>query len=468
MINNICLTTDSYKLTHWLQYPPGTERVYSYLESRGGAFPATLFFGLQYYLKQIQGSVMTKQNLMDARNFTEQHLGNAKYFNWAGWEHIYKKHNGRLPVEIMAVPEGTLVNTSNVLMTIENTDPMCYWLPNFLETLLLKVWYPTTVATLSHSIRELIKSYYEKTGSDMSALMFALHDFGYRGVSSEESAGIGGAAHLLNFKGTDTIAGIHVVQDIYGAKNMPGFSIPAAEHSTITSWGKDHEVEAYQNMLTQYPTGLVAVVSDSYNIYDACEKIWGDLLRDQVNQRPGRLVIRPDSGNPATTVLKVLQILGSKFGTQLNSKGFKVLPPVIRVIQGDGVNYYSIGDVLRTMQADGWAAENVNFGMGGALLQSLNRDTCNFAFKCSNITRNGKDEAVFKLPSTDTSKGSKPGRLALLHKNGNIYHTLTNADKYTYGNKLEPVFRDGVILRTQHWDDICAKVNAETLATAAV
>jgi nicotinamide phosphoribosyltransferase len=394
---NLVLETDSYKFTHWKQYPPGTEFVYSYLESRGGMFGQVVFFGLQYYLQRyLSGVVVTEEDVREARRFVDQHLGPGM-FNYEGWMHIVRRHGGKLPVMIKAVAEGNVVDVSNVLLTIENTDPACYWLPNYLETLLLKVWYPITVGTLSRAIRRVILSALDRSG-DPSLIDFKLHDFGYRGVSSEETAGIGAAAHLINFKGTDTVAGIRVLQQYYGSQEMEGFSVPAAEHSTITSWGRENEAEAYRNMLTQFPTGIVAVVSDSYNVYSASEKLWGELLRDQVLAREGTLVVRPDSGIPRETVLKVLQILGDKLGYEMNAKGYRVLNPKVRVIQGDGVNFWTIQDMLMAVNRAGWSADNISFGMGGALLQQLNRDTQKFAFKTSNVTVNGNDREVFKDP----------------------------------------------------------------------
>jgi len=252
---NFLLRTDSYKFTHWKQYPPNTTAIYSYLESRGGMFPATVFFGLQYYLKAyVQGPVFTEQDIAQADEFCRQHFG-RDLFNRYGWTRLLQKHGGCLPVRIRAVPEGSVVSNLNVLATIENTDPDFPWLTNYLETLLLKVWYPTTVATLSREIKKIIKGFLVRTG-DPALLPFKLHDFGYRGVSSEETAAIGGAAHLVNFMGTDTVAGIILLQDYYHTKSMPGFSIPASEHSTITAWGKEHELDAYRNMLTAYPEGL--------------------------------------------------------------------------------------------------------------------------------------------------------------------------------------------------------------------
>ena len=186
--------------------------------------------------------------------------------------------------------------------------------------------------------------------------------------------------------GTDTLAGILLVKKFYHEDGMPGFSIPAAEHSTITSWGRDHEVDAFRNMLTAYPTGLVAVVSDSFNIFEACEKLWGTELRQMILDRDGTLVVRPDSGEPKVIVVQVLDILTKQFGSTKNEKGFKILPPQIRVIQGDGISYESLGEILQAMEDAGYAADNLTFGSGGALLQKVNRDTQKCAFKCSAVS----------------------------------------------------------------------------------
>ena len=453
---NLVLQTDSYKFTHWRQYPPGTQFVYSYLESRGGMFEKTLFFGLQYYLLEyLAGVVVNEEDVREARSFVDQHIGPGA-FNFDGWMHIVRRHGGKLPVVIKAVREGMLVDVRNVLVTIENTDPVCYWLPNYLETLLLKVWYPITVATLSHAIHEAVLHALEQSG-DPALIDFKLHDFGYRGVSSEETAGIGAAAHLINFKGTDTVAGIRCLQRYYGSSEMEGFSIPAAEHSTITSWGRENEVRAYDNMLTQFPGGLVAVVSDSYNVYDACEKLWGEALHDKVLKREGTLVIRPDSGNPREVVLKVLEILGHKFGCETNSKGYRVLNPHVRIIQGDGVNYWTIQDTLTAMIRAGWSADNIAFGMGGALLQQLNRDTQKFAFKCSSITVNGEDREVFKDPVEGHDKASKRGRLALHRVNGK-WKTSRTGNGDVPGDELRVVFRDGEVLARDTVKDVRERV----------
>jgi len=453
---NFLLRTDSYKFTHWKQYPPGTTRIYSYLESRGGMFPNTVFFGLQYYLKYyLQGPRYTAADIDQADQFCRQHFG-ADLFNRDGWRRMLEKYGGTLPVRIKAVPEGTVVPTHNVLVTIENTDPEFPWLPNYLETLLLKVWYPTTVATLSREIKKIISGFLERTG-DPSLLPFKLHDFGYRGVSSEETAAIGGAAHLVNFKGTDNVAGITLLKDFYGVTDMPAFSIPASEHSTMTAWGKEHEADAYRNMLTAYSTGTVACVSDSYDIFHACEKIWGELLKPDVVSRQGTLVIRPDSGDPVPVLAKVLDILGEKFGYETNGKGYRVLPSYVRVIQGDGVNMFTIQNMLYQLaKFHGWSADNIAFGMGGALLQQLNRDTQKFAFKCSAAEVNGQWRPVFKDPITDPGKNSKKGRLALVEPKPGEFQTLeeVNVDAFASNDRLVTVFENGEVKKDYAFEEI--------------
>ncbi len=390
-MENIILQTDSYKVSHAEQYPPGTEQVYSYFESRGGKFNYVVFFGLQYYLKKyLEGPVVSIQGIDEAEHLLNQHFAGAIKFDRSKWEYIVDKYQGRLPVKIKAVPEGTVVPVRNVLMTIENTDPKCFWLTNYLETLLSQIWYPCTVATNSMEIRNLIHSFTEPT-SENTNVDFKLHDFGYRGVSSQETSAIGSASHLLSFRGTDTLSSIKFIMEYYNTDKMPGFSVPASEHSTITSWGREREVDAYKNMLEKYPTGPMACVSDSYNIYEACWKLWGTELKDMVLERDGVLIIRPDSGNPPDVVLKVLNILGEFFGYTENELGFKVLNPKVRVIQGDGVNYEMIREIYEAITRDygsanfmgKWAAENIGFGSGGALLQKMDRDTQKFAFKCS-------------------------------------------------------------------------------------
>jgi nicotinamide phosphoribosyltransferase len=455
---NIILDTDSYKASHWLQYPPNTTNVFSYIESRGGRHPETVFFGLQYYLKKYLTKPVTKENVEEAAAFYAAH---GEPFNKDGWMHLVNEHKGLMPVRIRAIPEGMVVPVHNALVTVENTCPKCFWATSWIETMLLRIWYPITVATESRYIKQIIMSYLELTADDPGAeIGFKLHDFGSRGVSSHESAEIGGAAHLVNFRGSDTVAGVLAANRYYDCP-MSAFSIPAAEHSTITSWGRENEVEAYRNMLRNFakPGAILAVVSDSYDIFNACEHIWGEQLRDEVIKSGATVVIRPDSGHPPTVVLRCLELLAEKFGTTTNTKGYKVLNNV-RVIQGDGVNADSIAEILNVAKGAGFSASNIAFGMGGALLQHHNRDTQMFAMKCSHIKANDIDIDVFKEPVTDKQKNSKRGRLDVI-KNGTTLSTirlLGNEISHT-DSIMGTVFVDGRLMNTCTLDNIRKNVD---------
>lgn len=452
MLDNIIKMTDSYKVSHHRQYPPETTGVYSYFESRGGKWPTSTFFGLQYFLKTyLEGKVVTQQKIDEAAEFFAQHFGTPKLFNRSGWEHILKVHGGYLPVRIKAVPEGSTIWNRNVLMTIENTDPKCHWLTNYLETLLVQVWYPTTICTQSREMKKTWLEFLKRTG-DPLLVGFKLHDFGYRGSTSPESAALGGAAHLVNFQGTDTMAGLELAMEYYNA-TMPGFSIPAAEHSTITAWGKTNEAEAYRNMLVQFKDcPLVAVVSDSYDVFNAVTNIWGKTLHDDVMAHEGTLVVRPDSGVPHEIVVSVLTRLGDAFGLTINTKGYKILNPHVRVIQGDGIDYHTQRVILEAMESDKWSADNLAMGSGGGLLQNVNRDTQKFAFKCSAARIGEHWYGVAKSPITDPGKRSKEGRLKLVYSSNQHRTIEEHAD--VLPDQMVEVFRDGKIMKAWTFDEI--------------
>lgn len=475
-INRI-LDTDSYKTSHYLQYPPATERVFSYLESRGSErnYRSSVFFGLQYILKEYFEDPISYDEFYEAAALVPKHM---VPFNHDGWHRLISKHHGRLPLRIRAVPEGSIIPLHNVLMTVENTDREFAWLTSYFETQLMRLWYPITVATQSYYLKRLIYGYLEKTADDpANEILFKLHDFGSRGVSSAESAAIGGAAHLVNFRGTDTIIAIRMLRDYYNHE-ISAYSIPAAEHSTITSWGKENEVEAYRNMLTQYakPGSTLAVVSDSWDIYNAVEHIWGEALRQEVIDSGATVVIRPDSGDPVEVVSKVVNLLADKFGTATNTKGCKVLNNV-RVIQGDGVNPESIAAILENLTGQGFSASNIAFGMGGALLQKVDRDTLKFAFKCSSIMIGGEWRDVYKDPVTDTGKRSKRGRLDLIkHDDGAggwAYETVrvddVERDTEDRSTAMRTVFENGELYppADESLDEIRGRASREFTATAA-
>lgn len=353
-----------------------------------------------------------------------------------------------------------MVPVKNVLFSVENTDPECYWLVGYLETLLVQVWYPSTVATFSHEMKKLIRLNLAETSDSLDSLPFKLHDFGFRGVSSVESAGIGGCAHLVNFLGTDTIQALVVAKRFYGS-NCAGYSVPASEHSTVTVWQKKGEEAAYRNMIERFSDGIVSIVSDSYNIYDACADIWGGTLKDVVVKRGSKagnvVVIRPDSGDPATVVCKLLNILSEKFGFETNKKGYKLLPPYLRILQGDGIGLESTGDILKKVKEAGWSGENLVLGCGGGLLQKHNRDTLKFAFKCSLAIVDGEEIEVFKSPIDDAVKKSKKGKLVLSKNEFGEFVTVEHAqDDESLISKcsLRTVFVDGQLNNETNLDQI--------------
>lgn len=454
MQQNILLNTDSYKASHFCQYPEGTTAMYSYIESRGGEYQKTVMFGLQYILKEYLTKPITREMVKEAAEVWAAH---GEPFDEEGFMYIVENYNGYFPISIDAIPEGMVVPTKVPLVTVECQDPRVFWLGSYFETLLLRVWYPITVATQSWHIKQVITDYLELTSDDPSQVMFKLHDFGARGASSLETAAIGGAAHLVNFMGSDTMAGILLAKKYYN-EPMAGFSIPAAEHSTITSWGRENEEDAYRNMIKQFGRkgAIFAVVSDSYDIFNAVEKLWGEALKDEVIASEATLVVRPDSGEPTKVVLQVLNLLEKKFGTVKNSKGFKVLNNV-RVIQGDGVNIHSIHDILAAMKVHGFAADNVAFGMGGALLQQVNRDTLKFAMKCSAVRVNGEWRDVYKDPITDPGKTSKKGRVETV-TNGTDFQVITAEQEVPegYWPVMNTVYHLGTFIGERNFSDIRA------------
>lgn len=445
---SIITNTDSYKFSQYNQYPEGTTNVYSYIASRGGVWKQTVFFGLQMFLKEYLAKPITQEDIILGEMIATEH---GEPFNREGWEYILRVYDGYLPLRIKAVPEGSVIPAKNVLAVVENTDPNCWWLTSYVETALLRgVWYPTTVATNSYESKRIILDYLNRTG-DPSLIHFKLHDFGARGVSSFESAGIGGLSHLVNFKGTDTVTSLLYGREYYNI-NMAGFSIVAMEHSTVTSWTRAGEVDSYRNMVKLYgkPGSLFACVSDSYNIYEACH-LWGTVLKDDVINSGATLVVRPDSGYPPEVVVKCLQILDEHYGHTVNDKGFKVLNHV-RIIQGDGITQDTIDRILYRAMTAGYSADNVAFGQGGKLLQGVDRDTQKFAMKCSSVQVEDEMRDVYKSPITDMGKESMKGRVTL-YKNDEGYFTDLEG-RTDVVEVLETVFENGKMVKEYTFDEV--------------
>lgn len=462
-LNNLILNTDSYKTSHFKFMDEGTTTQFSYVEARkGGAYDRAVFFGLQPYIVNNLTQRVTMEMVDQAEKFLTAH---GLPFNREGWEYIVNELDGKLPLRIRAVPEGTIVPEGNVMVTVENTDPHCAWVTSYVETALLRaVWYGTTVATRSYMFNRLINEYLEKTG-DPAQLPFKFVDFGARGATSKEASEIAGAAHLINFMATDNIVGILASMENYNTDEVTGFSIPASEHTVTLSWGEEREKEFFENAVDVNLTGegsMVSVVSDTYDFYKALD-MWGS-LRDKIEATGGTVVVRPDSGDPTDMVMLALERLEEYFGSTENDKGYAVLNPAVRIIQGDGVDLDKVREILEVMEANGYSADNITFGCGGFLLQNLTRDTLRFAMKGSYVEVKGESREVRKTTITDPTKASKAGRLTLVKRWGcKDPITIRREGKLaTDVELLETVFENGEVVKTYTFEEV--RENASSLS----
>ena len=465
-INLLAYGTDSYKVSHWAFYPPGTTLVYSYGEPRtGGMFPTVTFFGLQYVLSHLEGEFVTTERIDEAEEIANAHLGPG-VFNRAGWEFIRDNFNGRLPLRVQAIPEGLTVAESNCLYTIQNLGgEETKWLTNWFETIISTVWYPTTVMTASREVRKIILNYLELTG-DPVGLPFKLHDFGMRGVSCLEQAAIGGGAHLATgAMGTDTMIALDFVKRYYGADEMPAFSIRATEHSIMTARGIEGEADVVRQVLDNTPNDqMVAMVGDSYDMISFIEDILATPdIYERIVARTAPVIIRPDSGTLPQIDVDVFRALERVFGSSFNDKGFAVLPDYVRMIQGDGIKWYTpdwgseyrhtVEDILQAFLEQRISADNIAFGSGGGLLQQFDRDSQRFAIKCSYSERDGKAYEIFKRPATDPTKNSKRGRLGVMPNMDGELITVSEAEAGQL-NMLRDVFYSGLRMNLMTLEEV--------------
>lgn len=442
---NTVLMGDAYKYTHWMQYPKNLRKVYAYIESRGTklTIPYTVFFGLQGFIKDyLEGKVIESWMIDEAKELLGEVFGTHEYFNEKGFRRLLEKHNGRLPIKIKAVQEGKKVKLKNVLVTIENTDEEFPWIVQWIETMLLRaIWYPKGVATIASAVKDIEKKYAAICGAPLNICF--LNDFGARGVSSHESAEIGGAAVLAVYYGTDTIEAIRWAKSRYGNVAC-GYSVFATEHSTTTIYTKDGELKAYTHFLNTVPTDkLCSIVIDSYDTENAVKNLLGGILKNVILGRKAPTVFRPDSGDPVEMSLKVVTWLWEIFGGVVNERGFKVLNPNVRVIYGDGINLNSIDAICKNLIDHGFSTENIVFGMGGKLLQStVDRDTFMDACKVCYAEIDGVGMDIYKDPITDTGKKSKRGQLKLIKLNGE-YVTVRKEEYPDIADELVTVFENG-------------------------
>lgn len=474
---NPLVRTDSYKIVHHMLYPDNMTSMFDYIEARvGGKWDKTVFFGLQAFIKRTLLVPWTMEDVEEADQFYNQHFPPVyanKLFNREEFEYIVNQYDGIPPVKIWAVPEGSLIPVDNALVSIESTDPKCPSIVSFLETIMLRdIWYGCTVATNSYNMKKIIKYFGDLTSDNTNEwINFALHDFGARGTSSQDSAIMGGMAHLTQFMGSDTLEAIYASNDIYSpAGGMSAFSIPASEHSVMCSLGKDGEYDVVKKIFDAFcvKDGIFAIVNDTYDMTAhvrwVCEN-----MKERLISTGARWVTRPDSGVPVESVLRCLHLLDYYFGSTTNAKGYKVLHPCVRVIQGDGIDAEEIRKILTAVAADGFSTENVAFGCGGGLLQKVNRDTQRFAMKASSITlSDGTEVGVYKQPATDLTKKSKSGKVRLYeHDKTGEFYTVSDEEYANHAekNSLQPVmdmvYTNGEIVREQTIDDIREISNLE-------
>lgn len=461
--------TDGYKLSHFILYPKKMNKMFSYLESRGGEFNTCTLFGLQVLIHRYLSKPFSQEQIDNMAVFADKY---GEPFNRSGFEYILQKYNGHLPVRIRAIPEGLIVPTGNAIVTVESMDDsMTAWMVNYIETQ-LRVWGPSTVATTSREVKKIWKEFLDLSSDNPDAeIGFKHHDFGARGVHAVEQAQLNGAAHLLSFLGSDTIEGIETANHYYDCP-MSGFSIPATEHSTMTIFGRYGERDAIKKWITQtlvnrqVPAGvpkLTACVGDSYDIFNFCREVCRKDIRELIEGSGGTLIIRPDSGDPAMVLNQIFEIMEHNLpygAVTVNSKGYKVLPPYLRLIWGDGINRHSTRTILKYVTDSLWSASNIAFGSGGGLLNDCNRDTQRWAFKCSYVELDGVPVNVVKDPVTDPGKRSKAGRLDLIRTVDGTYATiqLGKDDTAHPESVMNTVFECGEITYHNTLDEIRARM----------
>jgi nicotinamide phosphoribosyltransferase len=469
---------DFYKTGHRIQYPEGTTLVCSNLTPRSDKLsniPADqfdrriVFFGLQYFVKHF---------LIDTWNaeFFEMPKAEvvAKYKRRMDTslgvgaipvDHIEALHDlGYLPICIKALPEGSAVPIKVPVLVIYNTHPDFFWLTNYLETILsCYLWKPTTSATVAHHYRILLDRYAKETGADAGFTQFQAHDFSFRGLSGPEDAALSGAAHLTSFVGTDTVPAIDLIEDYYNGdaeKELIGCSVPATEHSVMCMGTHEAEIDTFRRLITKlYPKGIVSIVSDTWDFWKVITE-YASELKDAILAREGKVVFRPDSGDPVKIIVGdadapegsparkgAVECLWDTFGGTTTEKGFKVLDGHVGLIYGDSITLSRAEAILSGLKAKGFASNNIVFGVGSFTYQFVTRDTFGFAVKSTYGEVNGVGREIFKDPITDNGvKKSARGRLCVTLIDG-IYCLADRQDSMDPAECcLREVFRDGKLL----------------------
>lgn len=483
---------DFYKADHRRQYPEGTTEVYSNFTPRSSRAAAVLndsydhqvvFFGLQYFLKHFLVDAWNKnffqQDKETVVNAYKRRMDYALGKNAIDIKHIAALHDlGFLPLKIKALPEGTRVPVGVPVLTVVNTQPEFFWLTNYIESVIsCYLWKPITSATTAFEYKRLLTDAAIKTGGSLDDVAFQVHDFSFRGMSSLQDSMLSGAAHLTSFLGTDSVAAIDLIEDYYfaDAETMPiGLSVPATEHSVMCMGEKNHELKTFRRLINDiYPSGIVSIVSDTWDFWQVITSFMPQLKQEILN-RDGKVVIRPDSGDPVKIICGdpeatpgsveykgAIEALWEIFGGTITDQGYKQLDSHIGLIYGDSITLDRANTIMQRLCEKGFCSTNVVFGVGSFTYQYVTRDNFGFAMKATSGVVNGKRRDIFKDPKTDSGiKKSAKGLLRVSRENGRlVLHDQQTPEQENQG-ELQCVFLNGKIMRTVSLEDIRLRLNS--------
>lgn len=476
---NPLIAIDFYKADHISQYPEKTEYVYSNFTARKSRLKdvdSIVFFGLQYfiidYLLESFNHFFLGHGDHFIREYTEvcrKALGKTP-----GIEHFQKlKKLGYLPIEIKALPEGSIVPIGVPFLTVKNTHPDFFWLTNFIESVMSTyLWKPITSATIAYQYRKILNHYATQTAGSPDDVDYQAHDFSYRGMSGVSDAASSGAGHLTCFKGTDTMLALYFLKVYYGEGPTLGFSVPATEHSVMCAGEEACELDTYKRLLDIYPSGPISIVSDTWDYW----KVIGEylpILKDRILKRIGKVIIRPDSGDPYKIIVGdsestspvaqkgTIEALWDIFGGKVNSKGYKVLNPSIGAIYGDSITLERADSILKGLQDKGFCSTNIVFGVGSYTYQYVTRDSLGFAMKATWVVVDGKARDIYKSPKTDNGEKKSARGLLRVEKEGDkfvLYQNQTEDEEHK--GELKTVFKDGQYSLISSFQDIRDRLRA--------
>ncbi|MEM6517201.1 MAG: nicotinate phosphoribosyltransferase [Bacteroidota bacterium] len=485
---NPLLYTDGYKVDHRRQYPEDTTLVYSNWtprKSRISDIDEVVFFGLQYFIKKyivedFQTNFFSQQKEIVVESY-KRRINNYLGDNKVGIKHIEALHDlGYIPMIIKALPEGVSVPIRVPMFTMYNTKSEFFWLTNYFETLLsTTIWMPCTSATIAKKYREILDEYAEETSSIKEFVDWQGHDFSMRGMAGLEAALLSATGHLLSFTGTDTIPAIDFLEKYYNAnsdKEFIGGSVAATEHSVMCMGTNSGEQETFKRLITEvYPNGIVSIVSDTWDLWKVLTEYLPN-LKKEVMSREGKVVIRPDSGDPVDIICGnpdgsseierkgVIELLWDTFGGITNEKGYKELDSHIGAIYGDSITLERATQICERLKQKGFASTNIVLGIGSFTYQYNTRDTFGFAMKATYGEVNGKGREIYKDPITDDGTKKSAKGLIKIEKINGQYHLIDQISwEDEKDGELREVFRDGKIVKEYSLKEIRKTINTKEL-----